>query len=316
MKERNVTLCEIQNEMLRLLNLVSMICQKHEISYWIDSGTLLGAIRHEGFIPWDDDLDICVMKSDYDKLMGLLATEITQSERAFLLYPPGSTSFWCNYLCSADYYLSTARGHEQACRIDIFPMKCLKKEKEEEDRYLSDIANFYIRGKRLYSHTLPNFYKNHTFEQALEKKRKFLNEYMGCYMNKNGEPFPEGLITHSHGVSYHGKEKEYFLYSDIFPIQNSKFHGYFFNIPNNSHSYLEKLYGDYKKLPKKKDRKPAFDFFLFKKGINIENSPIQKKEKESFFYIKKSPLYKLKITYFFIKKNGILRTLRKILKNE
>lgn len=63
------------------------ICRSENIAYWIDSGTLLGAVRHRGFIPWDDDMDVGMMREDIDKLKNVISQysdfEVTDNYRVF-----------------------------------------------------------------------------------------------------------------------------------------------------------------------------------------------------------------------------------------
>ena len=70
------TLRKAQLRMLEILKVFDSICAKHGIEYTLDGGTLLGAVRHEGFIPWDDDLDINVMRDDFFKLRKILPNEL------------------------------------------------------------------------------------------------------------------------------------------------------------------------------------------------------------------------------------------------
>lgn len=63
--------------LLEMLHKFDCVCKKHNLTYWIDGGTMLGAVRHKGFIPWDDDLDVFMPRTDYDKLLAIASEEFT-----------------------------------------------------------------------------------------------------------------------------------------------------------------------------------------------------------------------------------------------
>ena len=73
------TLRKAQLRMLDILRVVDAICRKNNIPYFLESGTLLGAVRHGGFIPWDDDLDISVMRTDYPRLRKALQEQLPEN---------------------------------------------------------------------------------------------------------------------------------------------------------------------------------------------------------------------------------------------
>lgn len=118
---REMTIDELKEVQLQILDFVAEFCEKNQIQYWIDSGTLLGAIRHKGYIPWDDDIDVGMLRKDYDKFFKLFND-------------PGNRYQFVCYEKQPDFYLphgkvcdvSTVlyepneKGHRLSVNIDIF----------------------------------------------------------------------------------------------------------------------------------------------------------------------------------------------------
>ena len=127
---RKLSLEEIKIIEVNILDHISDICKKHNLKYFLAYGTLIGAIRHKGFIPWDDDIDIVMPRKDYEVLI-----EIIKSQR-------GTSKYDCLIPLEGDYFYEFAKVidsstivHEQktissrcGVWVDIFPLDGLRKD--------------------------------------------------------------------------------------------------------------------------------------------------------------------------------------------
>ena len=94
-EEKDLDLREYQLVLLGILKDVAEVCRKHEIRFYLGEGSLLGAIRHDGFIPWDDDIDILMYRADYEKFLSLAPAALGD---AYEVQAPGITKpFWHPY---------------------------------------------------------------------------------------------------------------------------------------------------------------------------------------------------------------------------
>lgn len=124
--EKMATLEEHQAVLLELLEEFDRVCQKHNISYTLFAGSALGAVRHGGIIPWDDDLDVAMLRDEYERFLKIAPAELTEK---YYLQAEGS-KHWplCfsklrknNTTCLEKYHPKDTKTH-QGIYIDIFPI--------------------------------------------------------------------------------------------------------------------------------------------------------------------------------------------------
>lgn len=239
---------EVKKEMLRLLSIINAIAVEKGISYWIDGGSLIGVLRHDGFIPWDDDLDISLFKEDYNKLVYELSRYSEENDDAYLFYKAPQTHHTCNYFASKTLYTRTqGSAISVPVKVDIRPLNTISRTQSslEENLKLRDIANILIYNKSYgYADKIPN--------GKTEIKRFF--EY---YNNSYGLTNPRlDNVTFSH--PYFEFSSQFDLkYSDIFPLKKHKFENIEVFIPNNYHYIQTVLYGDYMQMPSLEHRAPV-----------------------------------------------------------
>ena len=230
-----------------LLLFIGNICKKHDLKWWLDYGNLLGAIRHQNFIPWDDDVDIGMMRKEYNKLTEVIGDEIKEHELDHLL----SVSYRKrkienkkinSFLQIFDVHKTDYSGNRIFAGVDVFPYDYLKKYDEEviEELYYNTKLDYYrelTAGKDYSSAYL-----------GLNPEKVLKNYYSSLNLNLEEDnyiiPGVEGSCGPRNLYNLFIMKKE-----DVFPLKEVPYGEYTFYAPNNSHKYLNAIYGEYMEIP-------------------------------------------------------------------
>ncbi|WP_018659159.1 LicD family protein [Allofustis seminis] len=258
------SLREVQHIELQILKKVTEICDRHAIDYWIDCGTLLGAVRHKGFIPWDDDMDIAMLRDDYERFVKVAPAELgdeffLQTRKTDPNYPFTFDKVRKNNTTFVEWATRGLDMHH-GIYIDIFVYDKLPE--YGTDRYLDECLALDRKTIRKYVPTVdkaPAFTKDYLIG-LLKKKLAYI-----YYMFKSSEALDRELLelfTKYRNVSYDNikytclsfREKDIFYHHDIFPTQPIEFEGFTFKAPNNPDKYLKVFYNDYMQIPAEEDR--------------------------------------------------------------
>ena len=238
-----------QMRMLEILLEVDKICRKHDIRYWLSSGTLIGAMRHDGFIPWDDDLDIEMMRSDYLRLMAVLPSELP--EWLALQNDETDPNYFFFYAKVRDRRSKMLENtnydrmwKEQGIYIDIFPM-------EKHPIWLHKLT------EKTVGHMYKIWRTSTDDKKAIKKVRRIFNinnrfvfPCLRAILSIFNSQF--SIITSGMGIPFHNPR-----YNDeIFPLNSHKFEGHILPVPNDADAHLRHLYGDYMQLPDLTKLKP------------------------------------------------------------
>ncbi len=118
---REMTPEEVRKVQLEILDVVTEFCDEHGIKYWLDSGTLIGAVRHKGYIPWDDDIDLGMLRPDYDKFRESFNQK---NSRYYFACGENSRDFFAAYGKVLDtntvLFEPDINGYKLSVNIDVF----------------------------------------------------------------------------------------------------------------------------------------------------------------------------------------------------
>lgn len=260
---------EYQLAQLELMNMVDKLCSKLHLTYYIIGGTLLGAVRHQGFIPWDPDIDIAMPRDDYEKLREYFAQN--DSKRYF--YQHYSTEK--NHLPGhalikiKDSHVIFKAKERFATRydgiyLDVFPLDNAPLNKRLQEKQMKKIRTIKklisLKSTKIFNKNGATviFIKNLTsfllspltFRYLNRKRDKVMRQYNGINNNY--------LVSMASHYSYWKQLMPSEIYGQPTRIE---FEGLSLSAPAQISEYLTRIFGDYMKLPPEDSRWQIFNVF-------------------------------------------------------
>lgn len=261
---RELSLQEHQRKTLEILKEVSDFCTAHQIRYYLAYGTLIGAIRHKGFIPWDDDIDIHVPRPDYDRLIALF-NKSKHDKNLVAVTPNNSKSrFTFTKICDMDT-LKIEHGINYEGRtplgidIDVFTLDGQPDDEVEYHKYFSKKHKLYLLHLILIHDGLNCGWKMKIASKSLQ----FVNfiaggrimKFLLCSIDKMNRlyPYEDSQYVGAAASLYNYKNdrvKRVYFETSI----SVTFEKHQFLAPNGYHQILTAYYDDYMQLPPEENR--------------------------------------------------------------
>lgn len=261
-----VELRDAQLLMKTILRDVDKLCRENNIEYWVESGTLLGAVRHKGFIPWDDDIDIGMERSSYEKFLAIANKYLPEDlflQNAQL--DSGVEYSWTKVKHKNSKLVENGNNKcHEGIFIDIFPYdyyECNFKDKSYMSR-----KYFEYKYKLIFDSKLPyEQFNSKTLSQNIKRFifksynkiiiRKSLNEVI---LERQKKAAKNSSRKNRTFLGYGSEVAEFGVLvnsSTIFPLKEIKFENIKVKCPNNNKKYLETLYGKtFMQLPNEANR--------------------------------------------------------------
>ncbi len=265
------TLSKLHDTELEILHEIDRICKKNNIKYFLVAGTLLGAVRHKGFIPWDDDLDIGMFREDYDKFVDIAIKEI--DDKYFVHCDKTDNNYWLPFIkirknnTTFDEQLTNGKKViHNGIFVDVFPFDDCG-----SNRKINRVKGMIIR---TISDTLLVKQKILTYK---ESRHPYVNRLLVFFSKKSLKSLQIYMMKsskeHSCVICWAGAyhvNKELLSKDDALPLKNILFENIRCKCFNKHKVYLSNIYGEFMKLPPKEKRvnHGAVDI-SFTKGDNI-----------------------------------------------
>ena len=269
---KEIDINELKKIQINILNYIDKICKKNKINYWIDCGTLLGAVRHSGYIPWDDDIDIGMLRDDYDKFLRIF----NQEKSRYRLYASElDKDYYFQFGKVMDtktvLYEPDENGIKSGVYVDVF----VYDNAPDDDNKLK---RMYDRRDFLNKFRIAQLYPKLYDKSSLKKRilRFFLNLYLkllpkNYYTKKCIKNSKRYANKETKRVGNFTSAKRMVGNKDIFKsFVELTFEKKKYPAPIGYNEWLQAFYGDYMKLPPKEKRVSLHKFKAYYKGENNE----------------------------------------------
>lgn len=248
---------EVKELMLDLLKKFSCYCEKNNLRYYLAAGTLLGAVRHQGYIPWDNDIDVWMPRPDYEEFLSKMKNEKVDSYIECLQYQEVKTFPFAklidNRTILKEHFLVTEDS--LGVYIDIFPLDGLPEEAGDRKK-IENKAKIY---KKLYA------FANYRFGTGSSNGMKCIkmllypfskmvsNRWVCDRLNHLCQSYDYDNCRWVGTVVWGPGEPDFFL-REYFEAGKAVFEKNYFCIPKDYDAVLKKKYGNYMELPPEKER--------------------------------------------------------------
>ncbi|MGN9104569.1 LicD family protein [Oliverpabstia intestinalis] len=268
-------LAKLHKTQIEILEEFERICEKYNLEYFAIYGTAIGAVRHQGFIPWDDDIDVGMLREDYEKFLEIARKEL--GEKYQIMTPLDDPKYACTvtHLQKKNTkfvpIILRDEPYQMCIDLDIFPFDHVATDPREAKiqqfgaTFLGRILFLIGTGEVIVpiqgwkgkmaeyickcSHVLLKVF-HVSPERVYKKFKKISTKY-----NKEKSSY----VT---SFEYAGGLKDKIKWEELFPTKEVKFENIKIKIPANNHEFLSNVYGDYMKIPPKEEQINHFPYMI------------------------------------------------------
>ena len=254
----------LQLELLNILLDVQKVCENQGICFYLGEGSLLGAARHRGFIPWDDDVDILMKREDYERFLSVASEEL--GDRYVVQHPSTVPDYWSTFLkirvkdTSPRFYQEHIQKLTPYCGpcIDVFPLDYVKRRSSPGQRLQCNEIRLFRRMIDFKTGTMTPFdgktrlicWLSHCFSL------KWLQTRVDREMRRQDDSAKEYIAAFS---TFH-KYRIIIAPAEEYQVDYAEFEGHRMPVPAGYDQLLTRIYGDWRRIPRENERETKHQY--------------------------------------------------------